>query len=82
MRLPDGHFIRIPHEAELKRRSSGRRTPVHGEFEIFLWCPMYLFQDISIKEDCRVGKMHTKQEDSIKEFLMMFQWIEIFQILD
>ena len=47
-----------------------------------LWYLMYTFQDISIKEDCLVGKMHTRQVGSIKESLMMFQWIEISQILD
>ena len=29
MRLPDGHFIRIPHGAEKRRRSSGRSTPLY-----------------------------------------------------
>ena len=29
MRLPDGHFIQIPHGAELRGRQSGRRTPLY-----------------------------------------------------
>ena len=30
VRVPDGHFIRIPHGAELRRRSFGSRTPLYN----------------------------------------------------
>ena len=69
MSLPDGHLVRIPHEAVKRRRTSGRRIPLYKEtFENSLRIPLTIVQMSPLEKKCKKNQIFHNFEKEIFDF--------------